>query len=95
MTAHVQKDNIYNIGFFKALGIVATAFLVGCVTAAFTVGSVLNNDHFTLLAVAQEQRSFATTYQRKDTTELQLSNISSQLTEIKNRMERLEQKLNK
>lgn len=95
MSAHVQKDYILNIGFFKAFAIVAGAFLVGCVTMAFSIGSTLNRDHFTVVALAEEYRNLSSIYQRKDTTELQLSNISAQLNEIKSKMEKLDQRLNK
>lgn len=95
MTAHVQKDKVFNIGFFKAFAIVAGAFLVGCVTMAFSIGATLNRDHFTVVALAEEYRNIPATYQRKDTAELQFSYISSQLADIRTKMDKIEQKLGK
>lgn len=89
MTAHVQKDKVLNIGFFKAFAIVAGAFLVGCVTMAFSIGSTLNRDHFTVVTLAEEYRNIPATYQRKDTAELQFSHIILQLEEIKKQLAKL------
>ena len=51
--ADTQQTNYLQISFWKALSILASAILVTIVGTAFTVGGVLNSDHFTLVSAIE------------------------------------------
>lgn len=51
--AEAQQTNYLQISFWKALSVLAGAILVTIVGTAFTVGGILNNDHFITLANAR------------------------------------------
>lgn len=48
------EEKIFTISLQKAMAIIVGAILTSVVGTAFTVGSILNSDHFTTMANAKE-----------------------------------------
>jgi len=84
----IYERRVIEIGFWKATSILAGAILVSIVGTAFTLGSILNSDHFLLASTVDRVDEIETVMVRKDVYEIQQTQIMNALKEIKTEIER-------
>lgn len=84
----VYERRVIEIGFWKATSILAGAILISIVGTAFTLGSLLNSDHFLLASTVDKLTLLETTTVRKDVYEVQQAQIIKELGEIKSLLNR-------
>lgn len=83
MAAQDKTQKIIEIGYWKAVSIVSGAILVSIVGTAFSVGTVLNSDHFALVRAVDDISDLKVVKLDKQVYELQYEYIRQQLDEIK------------
>ncbi len=83
------EQKIIQVSFWKAFSIVAGAILVSIVGTAFTVGSIVNSDHFLLANTTDRVVSLEQNTVRKDVYEIQQEQIITSLNEIKDQLRSL------
>lgn len=88
------EHNIIAIGLWKAFAIVAGAVLVAIVGTAFTVGAVLNSDHFTLVTAIDDISELKTNKQDKTVSDLRYQQLLDQNNKMYDALLRIETKLN-
>lgn len=84
----VYEKRVIEIGFWKATSILAGAILVSIVGTAFTLGSILNSDHFLLANTVDQLNSLEENTVRRDVYEVQQAQIIKELGEIKTLLNR-------
>lgn len=84
----VYERRVIEIGFWKATSILAGAILVSIVGTAFTLGSILNSDHFLLASTVDQLNTLEENTVRKDVYEVQQAQIIKELGEIKSLLNR-------
>lgn len=88
------EEKIFTISLQKALAIVVGAVLTSVVGTAFTVGSILNSDHFTTLANAREIEVLTTNKMDKAVYEANQVALKEDLTEMKTDIKAIKTSLN-
>lgn len=79
----MSKDQAYQISFWKASAIIGGAILVSVVGTAFTVISIANTDHFTLVGLGHRVNALESESVRKDVLTEQLAPMRDDIVEIK------------
>jgi hypothetical protein len=77
-----KSKKIIQIHLHRAIAIVGGAILTSIVGTVFAMLSILNTDHFTLVAVSQEVKKVPETYVRKDVYKTEYERICERLTLI-------------
>lgn len=77
-----SEQKIIQVSFWKAFTVLSGAVLVSIVGTAFTIGSILNTDHFTLVRAVDDITDLKTTKLDKDIYELQTQQIINKLQDI-------------
>lgn len=86
-------SRVITVDLWKALGALGTAILVSSVGTAFTVGSVLNSDHFLLANATEDIKTLQGTSVRYDVYTVQQRYITEQLENINKELAKINAKL--
>lgn len=88
MTNDTSAQKTIEIGLYKAIALVATAVLTTAVGTAFTLFSVLNTDHFTLVSYGARLDAVEEVIVPRNELQISINNIETRLNRIENKLDR-------
>lgn len=89
MNHEKSSQKIIEIGLYKAIAIVATAVLTTATGTAFTIFSILNADHFTIVSINTRVSSLEEVIVPRNELQLSINNLETRLDRIESKLDRI------
>ena len=89
MNHETSAQKTIEIGLYKAIAIVATAVLTTAIGTAFTLFSILNADHFTLVSYGTRLDAVEAMVVPRNELQVSIDNVETRLDRIENKLDRI------